>query len=219
MGRARPDAGDGPLLYRIAAVLLRYPDEGMLALLGDVAAALPRLRRQGDRERLSGLLAWLRGLPPGAAASRYVETFDHTRNRSLYLTYYRYGDTRARGMALVALKNVYRRAGHEPPETELPDYLPLVLEFASLAPEPGRAVLVQQRAGLELLRQALREREDPYAAVLEAVCGRLPELRSRQRALLVRLAAEGPPGERVGLEPFAPSEYLAAAAYGIEADR
>jgi nitrate reductase delta subunit len=208
--------GDGPLLHRIAAVLLRYPDEVVLSLLGDVAAAVPALRRRADRDRLGGLTAWLRGLPPGEAARRYVETFDHTRDRSLYLTYYRYGDTRARGMALVALKHVYRRAGHDPPGSELPDYLPLVLEFASLAPGPGRAVLLQQRAGLELLRRALREREDPYAAVLDAVCGRLPDLRPRQRAQLARLAAGGPPGERVGLEPFAPPEYLGSPAGRME---
>lgn len=217
--RGSSDPGDGPLLYRIAAVLLRYPDEKMPALLGDVAAALPALRRREDRDRLGGLADRLHGLPPGEAARCYVETFDHTRNRSLYLTYYRYGDTRARGMALLTLKHAYRRAGHEPPETELPDYLPLVLEFASLAPEPGRAVLLQQRAGLELLRRALHERGDPYAAVLDAVCGRLPGLRSRQRELLVRLAAEGPPGEQVGLEPFAPPEYLSSPAYEMEAER
>jgi nitrate reductase molybdenum cofactor assembly chaperone NarJ/NarW len=201
-------ARDTPLLHRIASILLRYPDETVLARLEEVAAALPALSDAADRDRLAAVTGWLRGLTPTEAAQAYVETFDHTRRRSLHLTYYRHGDTRARGMALLALKHVYRQAGHEPPDSELPDFLPLMLEFASLAPEPGRRVLLQCQSGLELLRQALRDRDDPYTPILDAVCGRLPQPRGRDRDTLRRLAAEGPPREQVGLEPFAPPEYL-----------
>lgn len=211
-GRRFTHAGGGsPLLHRIASILLRYPDETVLARLDEVGAALPALADAADRKRLAAVADRLRGLSPTEAAQAYVATFDHTRRRSLYLTYYRHGDTRARGMALLALKHVYRRAGHEPPESELPDFLPLVLEFASLAPEPGRRVLLQCRPGLELLRQALRDRDDPYTPVLDAVCGHLPQARGRDRDTLRRLAAEGPPREQVGLEPFAPPEYMNAA--------
>ncbi|WP_069813417.1 nitrate reductase molybdenum cofactor assembly chaperone [Streptomyces sp. TP-A0874] len=199
---------DAPLLHRICSVLLRYPDERTPALLGDVTAALPAVRRGADRQRLATATERLSDLSPGAAAQAYVATFDHTRRRSLHLTYYRHGDTRARGMALLALKHAYRQAGHPPPERELPDYLPLMLEFASVAPAPGRRVLMQCRSGLELLRRALhetgKETAVPYAAVLDTVCAGLPELGPRQREKLRRLAAEGPPEEQVGLEPFAP---------------
>lgn len=209
--RIRPalrPAGDSPLLHRIASILLRYPEETVLARLDEVAAAVPALADTADRDRLATVTGRLRALDTTEAAQAYVETFDHTRRRSLHLTYYRHGDTRARGIALLALKHVYRRADHEPPDTELPDFLPLILEFASLAPEPGRRVLLQCQSGLELLRQALRDRDDLYAPVLDAVCGRLPRPRGRDRDTLRRLAAEGPPGEQVGLEPFAPPEYL-----------
>lgn len=199
---------DSPLLHRITSVLLRYPDRETLSLLDDVTAALPAIGDSTDRLRLATLTDRLRALTPTEAAQAYVETFDHTRKRSLHLTYYRHGDTRARGMALLALKHTYRRAGHKPPESELPDYLPLVLEFAAAAPEPGGRILVQSRAGLEMLRQALHERTDPYAPVLDAVCGRLPELKPRQRETLRRLSEQGPPKEQVGLEPFAPPEFM-----------
>ncbi|MGW4348945.1 nitrate reductase molybdenum cofactor assembly chaperone [Streptomyces sp. NPDC004690] len=212
----RRPAPDTPALHRIAAVLLRYPDAAVLAALDDVTAALPAVRDAADRARLAAVTAHLRALPPGEAAERYVAVFDHTRRHCLHLTYYRHGDTRARGMALLALKHTYRQAGHEPPEDELPDFLPLVLEFAALAPEPGHRVLLQCRAGLELLRQSLAERRDPYAPVLEAVCGRLPRPGRRERDTWRRLAAEGPPSEhvgaqRAGTEPFAPPEYLTSA--------
>nr|BFD81001.1 nitrate reductase molybdenum cofactor assembly chaperone [Streptomyces sp. Xyl84] len=204
-------AADTPVVHRVAAVLLRYPDPATLACLDDVTEALPAVTDATDRARLAAVAAHLRALTPTEAAQHYVATFDHTRRRSLHLTYYRHGDTRARGMALLALKHTYRQAGQEPPEDELPDFLPLVLEFAALAPEPGHRVLVQCRAGLELLRRALAQRCDPYTPVLETVCGRLPRPGRRERDTWQRLAADGPPAEQVGLDPFAPPEYMAGA--------
>ncbi|MET8947869.1 nitrate reductase molybdenum cofactor assembly chaperone [Streptomyces sp. NPDC004542] len=204
--RARRPAADTPLVHRIASLLLRYPDETMLACLDDIAAALPAVADPADRARLATTRDHLLHLPPTEAAQRYVGTFDHTRHRSLHLTYYRHGDTRARGMALLALKHTYRRAGHEPPEAELPDFLQLMLEFAALVPEPGHRILLQCQAGLEFLRQALHEYSTPYADVLDTLCGRLPEPARRERDAWRRPAAEGPPGEQVGLEPFGPPE-------------
>jgi nitrate reductase molybdenum cofactor assembly chaperone NarJ/NarW len=205
--RGRRAAADTPLVHRIASVLLRYPDEPMLACLDDITAALPALADRADRTRLAAACDHLLSLRPTEAAQQYVDTFDHTRRRSLHLTYYRHGDTRARGMALLALKRAYRQAGHEPPEAELPDFLPLILEFAALAPEPGHRILLQCRAGLELLRQALHEHSTPYAGVLDTLCGRLPEPARHERDTWRRLAVEGPPGEDVGLEPFGPPEH------------
>ncbi|MFI1533183.1 nitrate reductase molybdenum cofactor assembly chaperone [Streptomyces anandii] len=204
--RGRRARADTPLVHRISSVLLRYPDETMLACLDDVGAALDAVAVPADRTRLATVCDHLRGLSPDEAAQRYVDTFDHTRRRSLHMTYYRHGDTRARGMALLALKHAYRQAGHEPPEGELPDFLPLMLEFAALAPEPGHRVLLRCRAGLELLGPALHEHSSPYAGVLDTLRGRLPEPGRHERDTWRRLAAEGPPGEDVGLEPFGPPE-------------
>ncbi|MFF8596925.1 nitrate reductase molybdenum cofactor assembly chaperone [Streptomyces sp. NPDC015220] len=217
-------SADTPLLHRVAAVLLRYPDPETLGCLDDVVAVLPAVTDARDRARLAAVTEHLRGLTAAEAAERYVATFDHSRRRCLHLTYYRHGDTRARGMALLALKHLYRRAGQEPPDGELPDFLPLMLEFAALAPEPGRRALMQCRAGLELLRRALAERSDPYTPVLEAVCGRLPRPGHRERDAWQRLAADGPPREQVGLDPFAPpasmaSAHMAPAATSTEEDR
>ncbi|MDX3095024.1 nitrate reductase molybdenum cofactor assembly chaperone [Streptomyces sp. ME19-03-3] len=204
--RDRRAAADTPLVHRLASVLLRYPDETMLACLDDLAAALPSLADPADRARLATACDHLRRLTSTEAAQHYVDTFDHTRRRTLHLTYYRHGDTRARGMALLALKHAYRQAGHEPPEAELPDFLPLILEFAALAPEPGHRILLQCRAGLELLRQALHEHSTPYADIIDTLCGRLPEPARHERDTWRRMAVEGPPGEDVGLEPFGPPE-------------
>jgi nitrate reductase delta subunit len=199
---------DAALLYRITSILLRYPDHDVRGLLDQITAALPALPESAVRGRIAEVARWLCATPTTRAAEHYVATFDHTRRRSLHLTYYRHGDTRARGMALLAINHTYREAGYAPPEGELPDFLPLVLEFASAAPEPGERVLIENRAGLELLTDAVHEADSPYAELLDVVRDRLPELGPRLRDELRALAANGPPSERVGLEPFAPPEYV-----------
>jgi nitrate reductase delta subunit len=140
-------------------------------------------------------------------AQHYVETFDLRRRCALYLTYYRYGDTRNRGMAMLTFKTAYRVAAFEPTDQELPDYLPLVLEFASLSTR-GEELLRSRRADLELLRKALHEAGTPYASVVDAVCAHLPRLRRRELGVVRAHWDKGPPHEEVGLEPFAPPEYL-----------
>ena len=136
-----------------------------------------------------------------------METFDLRRRCALYLTYYRYCDTRKRGMAMLGYKTAYRAAEFVPSDAELPDYLPLVLEFASLAPR-GVSLLRSVRRDLELLRRALHQAETPYAHLLDAVCAQLPRLKRQDLATVRQHWESGPPHEDVGLEPFAPPEYL-----------
>jgi nitrate reductase delta subunit len=212
---ARPGVRPAPdgLARRICSILLSYPDQRVYSQLDDIATALAEFPALAGREHLAAALEWLRGRWPQAAAAHYVATFDLRRRCCPYLTYYRYGDTRKRGMALLALNYRYRRHGYEPAGDELPDYLPAVLEFASLAPQAGGKLLAEHRAGLELLRRALADLESPYAAVLDAVHAGLPALSDRQVAELHRLAADGPPTENVGLDPvgtapFGPPEFV-----------
>jgi len=115
-------------------------------------------------------------------------------------------------MALLRLKRLYAAADLELAGDELPDYLPLMLEFAALAPTgAGDLVLREHRPGLELLRRGLREDESPYADLLDALVAGLPRLTVLERERIRSLAADGPPTERVGLEPFAPPEVMPGA--------
>jgi nitrate reductase delta subunit len=193
--------------YKLASVLLQYPTTALfdgLGLLAEAASAAPR----ASREPFRTFLAWLSRTSPDTVARHYVETFDLRRRCALYLTYYRYGDTRKRGMAMLAFKAAYRAAGLEPSDSELPDYLPLVLDFAALHPR-GEKLLVTHRADLELLLRALRDAPSRYASVVEAICAHLPGLSRPDQALVRRFWESGPPEEDVGLGPFAPPEYLA----------
>ena len=196
--------------FKLASVLLQYPTMALFDGL-DYLDATAAGSSRSSREAFCRFLAWLRATPPAEVARHYVETFDLRRRCALYLTYYRHGDTRRRGMAMLEFKAAYRAAGFEPVDGEaggeLPDYLPLVLDFAALHPR-GEKLLRAHRADLELLLRALRQAGSPYADVLEAVCAQLPGLRRPDLARIRQAWQQGPPAEEVGLEPFAPPGYL-----------
>lgn len=195
------------IAWQTASLLLGYPDEELYErrpLLRDAVAALPA----GVGAPLRRFLDHLDATDAGALAADYVATFDHRKRCCLYLTYYAYGDTRKRGMALLRFKHAYRAAGLVLDDGELPDHLGVVLEFAATGDaEQGRRLLTEHRAGLELLRLALTELGSPWAAVIEAVSATLPPPSGRDDEAVARLAAEGPPEEDVGLEPYGLEPY------------
>jgi len=137
-----------------------------------------------------------------------VDTFDLRRRCCPYLTYYSCGDTRRRGMALLQFTAAYRAAGFELASRELPDHLAVLCEFSAAEPGRGRALFRQHRAGLELLRTALAENGSPWRHVVDAIGAVLPEAAPRDLRRALHLARTGPPAEEVGLEPFAPPEYM-----------
>jgi nitrate reductase delta subunit len=153
---------------------------------------------------LTSLLDHLASQPLQAAQRDYVETFDHTRKCALYLTYFSYGDTRRRGVALVQFKQAYKRAGVELSDAELPDHLAVVLEFGATADrEAAWKLLGDHRAGIEMLLLALQGRQSPWAAAIEALKATLPELDGDGLAAVQRLVEAGPPQEEVGLQAYA----------------
>jgi nitrate reductase delta subunit len=92
----------------------------------------------------------------------------------------------------------------------------MVLDFAALC-DRGRRLLHGQRTDLELLRRALQAAEAPYAELLSALCAQLPSLGHRELRQVLAAWESGPPTEKVGLEPFAPPEYLTG--YGTSTRR
>jgi nitrate reductase delta subunit len=190
-----------------AALCLDYPDGRLLDQLGlltEAAAALPA----AVGTPLQNFLRHLATTAPGRLATDYVETFDLRRRCCLYLTYYAHGDTRKRGMALLRFTSAYRAAGISLASGELPDHLGVVCAVAARAPQVGLPLLADHRAGIELLRIALAEAGSRYLDVLDAIRAALPDPAPADLDLALQLARSGPPEEEVGLEPFAPPEYL-----------
>ena len=190
---------------KLLAVLLAYPDEELLEALPELRDATAGLSR-AERRALEPVLDALAVTPLAELRRSYVATFDFDRRCGLHLTYHTHGDRRQRGLELVRLKRRYAEAGLPFESSELPDYLPVVLEFASERPDDGTRLLTSLRPSLELIRSALHHRGSLYAGVLDALCEALPAPTARQLDEARRLAEEGPPAELVGLEPFGSPE-------------
>ena len=196
-----PERATQRMVWQCASLLLDYPDETQRSRLDDVRAMLAVLGEEGrGLEVLAGHLA---DAPLTDLQTAYVETFDQRRRCNLFLTYFAHGDTRKRGTALLRFKQTYLAAGVEPDDRELPDHLCMVLEFAATVDaDAGLRLLTDHRASLEMLRISLRDAESPWAAAVEAVCATLPPLRGEEHDAVLRLIAEGPPAEEVGLAPY-----------------
>ncbi len=205
-------AGDLIHPFKLASVLLQYPVGETWEAVRDLSLDEVGPLRGQQEAHLRRFLSWYGAQAINDLQRNYVESFDFQRRRSLHLTYHMHGDSRQRGLALLKLKQAYDTAGFDVEERELPDYLPLMLEFASLTPDGlGLDLLDRNRPSIELIRAGLHEDQDPFAELLDAVVEMLPGLTRRQIARIRRLAADGPPTEEVGLEPFAPPEVMPGA--------
>jgi nitrate reductase molybdenum cofactor assembly chaperone NarJ/NarW len=192
-----------PVAARAASLLLRYPDAPVLDALPLVTAALAELPGE-VAEPLGVVAAHHAGTDPTRLRTEYVELFDFRRRCCLHLTYYTCGDTRKRGEALVGFAAVYKAAGLEVVDGELPDYLPAVLDLAAeaTAGEGGWRLLRDNRVGLDLLTESLAKEKSVYRQAVEAVRRMLPPAGRAELAAAARLARTGPPAEQVGLEPY-----------------
>jgi nitrate reductase delta subunit len=215
MTRTRPrparSARTQALAWQAASLLLDYPDDTLLSKVPMVRAAARSLP-ESIGPSVERFLVHLETTPLQELQEQYVETFDTRRRCNLFLTYFAHGDTRKRGMALLRFKQTYLASGFELSGEELPDHLCVVLEYAAtIDQQSGRDLILDHRAGLELLRLSLLDLRSPWAPVVDAVCATLPPLRGDERDAVRRLAAEGPPEEEVGLAPFATAEFSPSA--------
>ena len=204
-----PHQADETAVRRLLAacsMLLAYPEDSTVQRLPIVTMSLPDLPGHA-RDPLQQFVTWLAEVGPRPAQEHYVEIFDRRRKACLYLTYFLNGDTRRRGMALVEFKETYQAAGYDLGPEELPDFLPVVLEFGAVADiAVALELLAAHRSGLELLQTALDRFGSPYADVVAALLVVVPEAPHGPTA--AELAESGPPAEQVGLAPFVPVENL-----------
>jgi nitrate reductase delta subunit len=178
------------LTLRVLARLLSYPDAELRGHLGDLSAALHSEQALGTTRlaELDALLKSMRVRDPIELEADYVQLFDRGRSTSLHLFEHVHGDSRDRGPAMIDLAQTYEKAGLYLAEGELPDYLPVVLEFVSTQPaREARAFLGEMTHILNAIFSALVKRESAYASVL----GALLEI-AGEKAQAVKVAEEPP---------------------------
>lgn len=118
-------------VYQICSFLLSYPDEEFTKLLPFVLDEIDTLTISSIKEELLQFCQKAMKLTKNEFINTYIYTFDFGKKTNLYVTYMANGEQRERGMDLLFLKNYYKINGFEMMNTELPDYLPIILEFAS----------------------------------------------------------------------------------------
>ncbi len=158
--------------YRALAVLLSYPTAESAALMPMVLQTLrdEKLAPAAMIRRLEPLAADLIQGDLYEAQARYVDLFDRTRSLSLQLYEHVHGESRDRGQAMVELLKLYSAHGLELTAKELPDHLPVFLDFLSTRPADEAAALLGQAAHvLEALRERLRKRRSSYARVFDVL--------------------------------------------------
>lgn len=198
---------DYPAVWQSSSLLLDYPSVDMADRLDAVREAAANLPTD-VREPLLDCANRLGQVSVEELQAEYVGTFDSRKRNNLFLTYFAHGDTRKRGLALLRFKQTYAQSGVEIDEStaagaELPDHLCVVLEFAALVdPQAGRQLMVDHRAGLELLKLSLEAEQSPWVGAVAAITATLPEMDDQGMDAVRRLAAEGPPEEEVGLSPY-----------------
>lgn len=148
--------------YRALAALLAYPEAELIGALDEVEAALD----VPARARLAPLCGHLRGESLVRLQEIYVDTFDRKPAHSLHLFEHILGESRDRGQAMVDLLDEYRHAGFEPDGTELPDYVPALIELLSVLGEEQRRFILNDAVHvLAALGERLTCAGSPYAAI------------------------------------------------------
>jgi nitrate reductase delta subunit len=178
------------LSLRVLARLLGYPGTELRSHLPEMRDVLRAegAVTVGRLAELDVLMDALSNSDPLDAEAAYVQLFDRGRATSLHLFEHVHGDSRDRGPAMVDLAQTYDQAGLYLAPGELPDYLPVVLEFVSTQPpREARAFLNEMTHIFNAIFSALQQRQSAYASVI----GALLELAGEQ-AQAVKVAPEEP---------------------------
>ena len=178
-------------VFRLLSALLDYPTDGFLAELReaagkDVAGFVSGLDNGGvldeqETAAVADFVRWLLVADPFDLQSAYVQNFDLTAEHSLHLTHHLFGEEKSRGPALIDLGEFYRSYGLEADEKELPDYLPVMLEFVStLGLDEARVFLADVAKVLKVLADNLEKSGCDYAPLVRII---------EKQGSLARLAA------------------------------
>jgi len=157
---------------KVLSILLSYPTEDLKAsarVLKDTLDA-EALLSAPDRKLVATLIDEIESRDLLDLQERYVLLFDRTRSLSLHMFEHVHGESRDRGQAMVNLMALYEKHGLRIDARELPDFLPMFLEFLSTLPvADARELLGQPLEIITALRERLRKRKSVYAAVFYAL--------------------------------------------------
>lgn len=169
--------------YQALSALLSYPTQEIKNAADEIGAVIQgeALAPAWALRQVKRLIEEYKTLDLYELQERYVFLFDRTRSLSLHLFEHVHGESRDRGQAMVDLKSLYAKSGLEIDANELPDFLPLFLEYLSTRPaDEARALLAEPLSVIAAIKERLEKRKTPYVSIfriLEAIAGRDPSQR------------------------------------------
>lgn len=179
---------------KVLSALLTYPTPELIAAADELRAvlAVEGVLPRSHMAAVVALIDDLAGRDLFDAQERYILLFDRTRSLSLHLFEHVHGESRDRGQAMVDLISLYEDGGYTPTASELPDFLPLFLEYAATrAPREAITLIGQPGNVVAALRERLAKRGSPYAAVFAAL-GALSKAKLDEAALAALRAEPDP---------------------------
>jgi nitrate reductase molybdenum cofactor assembly chaperone NarJ/NarW len=155
---------------QVLSVLLHYPDDDLLNRLDEIASIAELSRSAEIKSAIQAYISYLKSRTPIHVQERYTAVFDINPTTTMNMTYHAYGDNEKRAAALAHLQHNYGQAGWERITGELPDYLPMMLEFLSICPHLEHTAPVWQcLRGMQPLVERLEKNEPIYAALLQPI--------------------------------------------------
>ena len=155
------------IYFKLTSVLLAYPDDAYLGMLTEIRSAADRLPTGRPKAAIEAFVQDLGSRHCLELQERYTALFDTSPATTLNMTYHLLGDGEKRAGLLTRLQQLYTYAGFERSSTELPDFLPLMLEFMAAVPDARESKAIRRcMQALAPLVERLADSEPPYAALL-----------------------------------------------------
>ncbi|HJV45040.1 MAG TPA: nitrate reductase molybdenum cofactor assembly chaperone [Bacillota bacterium] len=168
-------------IFKLASILLQYPEEWVQDQ--ELQEEVSYIEHPQVKELFWRFIHYVNAKELEELGENYVSTFDFNEKTSLYLTYLLFGDGQERGAAFVKLKKEFDEAGLPIEDEELPDYLPVVLEFAALAKEEyARKLFLIHRKAIDLLHAELESIQNPYRWIVQGCILIIDSLLTEQKA-------------------------------------
>jgi len=155
-------------LLKLISIMLQYPDEEIYTM--ELQQYIDAIEETEIANFIIDFGRYYKENGLSVLQENYVQAFDFNDKMNLYLTYSKLGDEKERGQLLAELKDIYKFAGFELVSSELPDYLPLLLEFVSHADENiRRDLLYRFRETIIEMQKILADKKSPYANLLQGL--------------------------------------------------
>lgn len=157
-------------IYQVISYLLRYPNVQMVEALPEIRTELENIQSKQIKEKIHQFIDESESMSLDDWIHYYVDYFDFGRLTNLYVTYLKLGEQRERGLELLKLKKYYEAHGYDVTDKELPDYLPLMLEFcADVSIEVSNELLQMHAEAIAEIQNKLKESSSYYSLLFDAL--------------------------------------------------